>query len=141
MRANEPKLAEQYWGAGVETGAAQRTLFFDVARIIATKRPKANQLQNLKNLLSQDNGNTFSGIVQALRDELGYNMHYEVIAGKAGQVQAPEAAYTARVRAPLGFPRQRSRFPAGQLEGGDWTGQSRHIACSSSTRSATSHEP
>lgn len=39
--------------------ATQGTLFFDVARIIATKRPKAFLLENVKNLLSHDKGNTF----------------------------------------------------------------------------------
>lgn len=60
----------------------QGTLFFDVARIIATKRPKAFLLENVKNLLSHNKGNTFSVILQTLRDELGYEVHYRVIDGK-----------------------------------------------------------
>lgn len=60
----------------------QGTLFFDVARIIATKKPKAFLLENVKNLLSHDKGNTFSVILQTLRDELGYEVHYRVIDGK-----------------------------------------------------------
>lgn len=60
----------------------QGTLFFDVARIIATKRPKAFLLENVKNLLSHDKGNTFEVIIQTLRDELGYTVHYKVIDGK-----------------------------------------------------------
>jgi DNA (cytosine-5)-methyltransferase 1 len=50
---------------------AQGTLFFDVARIIAVKRPVAFVLENVKNLKSHDKGNTFRVIMQAL-DELGY---------------------------------------------------------------------
>lgn len=60
----------------------QGTLFFDVARIIAKKRPKAFLLENVKNLLSHDKGNTFKVILQTLRDELGYEVHYKVIDGQ-----------------------------------------------------------
>lgn len=60
----------------------QGTLFFDVARIIAKKRPKAFLLENVKNLLSHDKGNTFKVILETLRDELGYEVHYKVIDGQ-----------------------------------------------------------
>lgn len=60
----------------------QGTLFFDVARIIAEKKPKAFLLENVKNLLSHDKGNTFRVILQTLRDELGYEVHYRVIDGQ-----------------------------------------------------------
>lgn len=60
----------------------QGTLFFDIARIIAEKRPKAFLLENVKNLLSHDKGNTFKVILQTLRDELGYEVHYKVIDGQ-----------------------------------------------------------
>jgi DNA (cytosine-5)-methyltransferase 1 len=59
----------------------QGTLFFDVARIIASKRPKAFLLENVKNLLSHNKGNTFKVILQTLRDELGYEVYYKVVDG------------------------------------------------------------
>ncbi len=62
--------------------STQGTLFFDVARIIAEKNPKAFLLENVKNLVSHDKGNTFKVILQTLRDELGYEIHYKVIDGK-----------------------------------------------------------
>ena len=49
----------------------QGTLFFDVASIIAVKRPVAFVLENVKNLKSHDKGRTFKVITEAL-DELGY---------------------------------------------------------------------
>ena len=55
----------------------QGTLFFDVARIIAEKRPKAFLLENVKNLLSHDKGDTFKVIVETLKNELGYEVHYK----------------------------------------------------------------
>lgn len=60
----------------------QGTLFFDVARIIAEKRPKAFLLENVKNLVSHDKGNTFRVIKNTLENELGYHIHYQVIDGQ-----------------------------------------------------------
>ena len=60
----------------------QGTLFFDVARIIAEKRPKAFLLENVKNLLSHDKGNTFKVIIETLEKELGYVVHHKVIDGQ-----------------------------------------------------------
>lgn len=51
----------------------QGTLFFDVARIIAAKRPAAFLLENVKNLKSHDKGKTFRIICETL-DELGYEV-------------------------------------------------------------------
>jgi DNA (cytosine-5)-methyltransferase 1 len=59
----------------------QGTLFFDVARIIAEKRPAAFMLENVKNLVSHDKGNTFRVILETLRNELGYEVHHKVIDG------------------------------------------------------------
>lgn len=70
---------------GRETGfkdKTQGTLFFDVADIISRFRPKAFFLENVKNLVSHDKGNTFKVIKETL-DELDYNIHYQVIDGKA----------------------------------------------------------
>lgn len=59
----------------------QGTLFFDVARIINHKRPKAFMLENVKNLVSHDKGRTFEIIYNTL-DELGYSVHFRVLDGK-----------------------------------------------------------
>lgn len=59
----------------------QGTLFFDIARIIKEKKPKAFLLENVKNLVSHDKGNTFKIISKTLK-ELGYNIHYKVLDGK-----------------------------------------------------------
>ena len=55
------------------------TLFFDIARIIKEKRPKAFVLENVKNLASHDHGNTLKTILDTLRDELGYHVDYKVL--------------------------------------------------------------
>lgn len=59
----------------------QGTLFFDVARIIKHKMPKAFMLENVKNLVSHDKGKTFTIIKETLK-ELGYSIHYKVLDGK-----------------------------------------------------------
>jgi DNA (cytosine-5)-methyltransferase 1 len=59
----------------------QGTLFFDIARILKHKRPKAFMLENVKNLVSHDKGNTFKVIKNTLL-ELGYNVHHKVLDGK-----------------------------------------------------------
>lgn len=81
----------------------QGTLFFDVARMIATKRPKAFLLENVKNLLSHDKGNTFDVIVQTLRDELGYDVHYKVIDGQHFTPQHRERIIIVGFREKTGF--------------------------------------
>ena len=61
----------------------QGTLFFDVCRIIKEKQPSAFLLENVKNLKSHDKGNTFKVIYNALKNELDYDIHCDVIdAGK-----------------------------------------------------------
>ncbi|RIY35380.1 DNA (cytosine-5-)-methyltransferase [Psittacicella gerlachiana] len=57
---------------------ARGTLFFDVARIIQGKCPKAFLLENVKNLVSHDKGNTFKTILNIL-EELGYKVFYKVL--------------------------------------------------------------
>jgi len=56
----------------------QGTLFFDVARIIQEKQPKIVFLENVKNLINHDKGNTFKVIENTIK-ELGYSFSYKVI--------------------------------------------------------------
>jgi DNA (cytosine-5)-methyltransferase 1 len=83
--------------------STQGTLFFDVARIIAEKRPAAFLLENVKNLLSHDRGRTFEVILQVLRDELGYDVHYRVIDGRHFTPQHRERILIAGFREKTAF--------------------------------------
>ena len=56
----------------------QGTLFFDVLRILKEKQPKMFLLENVKGLLTNDNGETFRIILENLND-LGYSVFYEVM--------------------------------------------------------------
>lgn len=59
--------------AGLKKGFedARGTLFFDIARILKAKRPKAFMLENVKQLRGHDGGKTLKVILNVL-DELGY---------------------------------------------------------------------
>tara|TARA_R110000868_G_scaffold322442_1_gene583372 strand:+ start:592 stop:1653 length:1062 start_codon:yes stop_codon:yes gene_type:complete len=57
------------------------TLFFDIARILRAKQPRLFLLENVKGLLSHDNGFTFKTIIATL-DELGYNLQWQVLNSK-----------------------------------------------------------
>ena len=57
------------------------TLFFDIARIIKVKKPRLLLLENVKGLLSHDNGKTFATIISTL-DELGYDLQWQVLNSK-----------------------------------------------------------
>lgn len=60
----------------------QGTLFFDVCRILKTKRPKAFMLENVKNLCSHDRGRTFKIILESL-EELDYEVFYKILDGQS----------------------------------------------------------
>lgn len=82
---------------------AQGTLFFDIARILAEKQPRAFLLENVKNLVSHDKGNTFRVIKQALTEELGYHIHWRVIDGAHFVPQHRERILIAGFREPVAF--------------------------------------
>jgi DNA (cytosine-5)-methyltransferase 1 len=59
----------------------QGTLFFDIVRILESKRPKAFMLENVKNLASHDKGNTFR-VIKGTLEELGYSVHSQILNGR-----------------------------------------------------------
>ena len=83
--------------------ATQGTLFFDVARIIAEKKPKAFLLENVKNLLSHNKGHTFSVIKDTLQRELGYHITWRVIDGQHFVPQHRERILIVGFRDKTGF--------------------------------------
>ena len=63
---------------GFNDAKGRGTLFFEMIRIIHEKKPRIVFLENVKNLVSHDNGNTFRVILKALRNE-GYKCRYQVL--------------------------------------------------------------
>lgn len=83
--------------------ATQGTLFFDVARILAAKRPRAFLLENVKNLISHDRGHTFRIIRQTLEEELGYQVSFRVVDAAYFLPQHRERILIAGFREPTPF--------------------------------------
>lgn len=54
------------------------TLFFDIARILKHKRPRAFILENVKQLVGHDNGKTLKVILETLK-EIGYHVQFAVL--------------------------------------------------------------
>ena len=81
----------------------QGTLFFDVARIIARKRPRVFILENVKNLQSHDGGRTFAVIKKILSRDLGYSIHWKVIDGASFVPQHRERILIVGFRQSVGF--------------------------------------
>jgi DNA (cytosine-5)-methyltransferase 1 len=70
----------------------QGNLFFHIEEILRTHRPKAFFLENVKNLVSHDQGNTFKIIKQTLLD-LDYSFDPKVIDGSAFVPQHRERTF------------------------------------------------
>jgi site-specific DNA-cytosine methylase len=91
------------------------TLFFEIARILREKRPGQFLLENVKGLLSHDNGNTFKTIISTLV-ELGYCVEWQVLNSKHyGVPQNRERVFIHGFREGCG----RQVFPIGCAGGKD----------------------
>lgn len=91
-------------------------LFFELARILTDKKPGYFCFENVKGLLSHDNGRTFKTIIAAL-DDLGYDLQWQVLNSKHfGVPQNRERVFI------IGNLRDRPRpqvFPFGKSGGED----------------------
>ena len=92
------------WVMKTDSGVkAQGTLFFEVAKIMEYHRPKAFLLENVKNLVNHDKGNTFRVIHNTLKKELGYQVHWKVINAQRFVPQSRERIFIAGFREPNSF--------------------------------------
>lgn len=87
------------------------TLFFEIARILSVKRPKLLLLENVKGLLSHDNGRTF-GTILATISELGYFCEWQVLNSKDFGV--PQNRERVFIVGHLGEGSGRKVFPIGE---------------------------
>lgn len=77
------------------------TLFFEIARIAAEKKPKALLLENVKGLVNHDRGNTLDVMVQTLND-IGYLVDFDVLNSKYfGVPQNRERIFIVAIREDL----------------------------------------
>ena len=99
--------------------ARQGNLFFAICDIVKAKRPAVLLLENVKNLRSHDGGNTFK-VIRSCIDELGYEMHAEVVDAQSWVPQHRERifmtcfdreAFTAEEIASYRFQRRPAKGP------------------------------
>ena len=63
-------------------------LFFNIAEILESKKPKAFFLENVRGLVTHDNGNTFKVIREILEKELKYSFYFKIV--KASDYGLPQ---------------------------------------------------
>ena len=64
---------------GESAAKENETLFFQIARILRDKRPRAFVLENTRSLTTRDSGRPFETILEALQDELHYCVDWRVL--------------------------------------------------------------
>ncbi len=89
------------------------TMFFEIARIVKAKRPYVVLLENVKDLLNHEKGETYRVIVQTLA-ELGYDVQWMVLNSKFFGV--PQNRERVFIIASLGENRQPQILPFGSCK-------------------------
>ncbi len=92
------------------------TLFFEIARILDAKRPAAFILENVKQLVGHNKGETLKRIMEKLH-YLGYHANYRVFnALKFGVPQKRERVFIVGFRKPIAFSWPRGNIAMRPLE-------------------------
>lgn len=78
----------------------QGTLFFTLKEVIRARRPDAFLLENVKNLVSHDGGETYRVIMRTLQEELGYQVHTMLLDAKGLVPQHRERIFFVGLREP-----------------------------------------
>ncbi len=95
---------------------ARGTLFFEIARILETKKPMVFVLENVKLLVGHNGGKTLARIMEVLRN-LGYKADYRVFnALDFGLPQKRERIFIVGFRMPCDFNWPKGRVPMKPLK-------------------------
>ncbi len=78
LLAGFPCQAFSYAGKRKGFGDTRGTLFFEVERLLSKYRPKGFLLENVRGLITHDNGKTFQTILKCL-ESLGYTVEYRLL--------------------------------------------------------------
>ena len=104
----------KYKSLGLEHGfldATKGTLFFDIARIVKTKRPAILFLENVSNLVTHDQGRTFQ-IIKSTIEDLNYNFYYDLHDGQHFVPQHRKRVIIVAFNNDIFKDRERFAFPA-----------------------------
>ncbi len=99
---------------GKHTGFAcpsQGSLFFEIARILKVHRPRAFLLENVKNLLTHDQGRTWRTILHTLSTEMAYLVQSRVLNARFWVPQNRERVFIAGFAQETGFDFGALRLP------------------------------
>jgi len=121
--AGFPCQAFSVAGKGLGFQDERGNLFFEIARIASEKKPQYMFLENVKNLLSHDEGRTFATIINTL-DEMGYDVEWQLFNSKYFVPQNRERVFI------IGHLRGKSRqkiFPLGDFGSEDDSKELRQI--------------
>ena len=89
------------------------TLFFDVCEILKERQPQAFFLENVKGIVSHEDGKTIETIRTILTEELGYDIHEDVLCSlDFGLPQKRERWYCVGFKKKTDF-----KFPEGKKQG------------------------
>ncbi len=103
LLAGFPCQAFSICGDGKGFDDTRGTLFFDIARILQAKQPKAFVLENVKQLVSHNQGKTLERILETL-ENLDYQVHYKILnALDFGLPQKRERVFIVGFREPKHF--------------------------------------
>jgi DNA (cytosine-5)-methyltransferase 1 len=83
--------------------ASQGSLFFHIAHLLKIHRPRAFLLENVKNLLTHDQGRTWRTILHTLSTELGYLVQSRVLNARFWVPQNRERVFIAGFAQETGF--------------------------------------
>jgi DNA (cytosine-5)-methyltransferase 1 len=112
---------QPFSGIGLQQGfehETQGTLFYEIARILNDKRPQAFLLENVKGLLTNNGGSTWTTIQRTL-NQLGYTTSYAVLdSSHFGVPQKRLRVYVVGFSDPLAS--QRFEFPSPTEEPSDF---------------------
>lgn len=101
--AGFPCQAFSICGDGKGFEDTRGTLFFDIARILKAKQPQAFVLENVKQLVSHNQGKTFQRILETL-ENFGYQTYYKILnALDFGLPQKRERVFIVGFREPKHF--------------------------------------
>jgi DNA (cytosine-5)-methyltransferase 1 len=120
---------------------ARGTLFYEIARIAERKRPRLLLLENVKGLLSHDEGRTFATILRVM-GSIGYRLEWQVLNSKwFGVPQNRERVF---IIGHLGEEPTRTVFPITEIGGtpleqfGEW-GEPAHTIDGNYFKGADNH--
>lgn len=92
----------------------QGTLFYDVAKIIGHHRPPVFVLENVRNLISHDGGQTFATILNVLENELHYTVQHRILGSEAFVPQRRERLFIVGFNSPTKFKLNSVNIPNSQ---------------------------